>query len=216
MPNLSSDLTQISGTVLIGRMVSPYVRRTAVLLDLLGMPFVQVPVAAIAQQDELRTINPIGRVPALRLDGRLLFDSLAIALTLTDLHDPEGRLLPREGWDRADALQFVTLVNGATERAVGSYYERARRPEDKVWQDWAGLCEAQALSAVDALEAEIAGRALSFTLTYPMVALVTSLTFLANAVPGVFSPSRHPALAALHAAGEASEALRLRSQDSSA
>jgi len=213
MPNLSGDLAQIPGTVLIGRMVSPYVRRTAVLLDLLGIPFVQLPVAAIAQQDELRAINPIGRVPALRLDGHMLFDSLAIALTLTDMHDPEGRLLPRDGRERAEALQFIALVNGATERAVASYYERARRPEEKVWPEWVALCEAQASSAVDALEAAVAARGSSFTPTYPMIALVTSLTFLESAVPGVFGASRHPALGALHAAGEASDALSHRKQD---
>ena len=111
---------------------------------------------------------------------------------------------------------MLSLVNGAIERAVGSYYERARRPEDKVWQEWVTLCEAQALSAVDALEAAVAGRALSFVPTCPMVALVTSLTFMRNMVPGIFSPSRHPELDALHAAAETSDILLRRSHDTSA
>ena len=91
--------------LLYGRMGSPFVRRTAILLDRLGIGFEIEPIAAIADQTELRRTSPVGRVPALRIGDRVLVDSLAIALTLLEEHDPEGAHFPRHGPELAEAHQ---------------------------------------------------------------------------------------------------------------
>jgi len=138
--------------ILVGRLFSPFVRRTAILLDLLEQPFELRPLSATADQEALRAINPIGRVPALILGDRVLFDSVAIALTLSDQYDPKGRLWPRGGPELAEALQTLMLANGALEKFVAGYYERSRRPADKVYEPWVTRCWGQAKDGLAALE----------------------------------------------------------------
>jgi GST-like protein len=62
---------------------------------------------------EHRAVNPMGRIPALRLpDGTLLTESLAILLTIADRH-PEAGLLPPPGTsERAVALRWMALMAG--------------------------------------------------------------------------------------------------------
>lgn len=187
--------------VLYGRLGSPYVRRTAILLDLLSLPFTVEPIAAITEQDRLRALNPLGRVPALQTPDGLLVDSLAIALTLLETHDPDGRLLARSGPDRAEALQQISLANGVVEKLVASYYEKTRRPAELVSQDWIALCEAQGKSGLDALEQRISP--LGKDIGYLDIVLATGLTFAANLADPVFDPAHHPRLATLRDACEA-------------
>lgn len=195
--------------LLIGRLRSPFVRRTAILLDLLGLDFGHEPIAALTEQEALRAHNPVGRVPALRIGERVLVDSLVIALTLLDLYDEEGALLPRAGWERADALRLIALSNGATERAVTAYYERSRRPEDKIWPDWIDLARSQARQGLDALEGEAPDPA--GPLDYVQVCLVTSLAFLETAEPGLLDPGQHPRLSTLLRTREAEPPFTARS-----
>jgi len=194
--------------LLVGRLGSPFVRRTAILLDLLGLSFEIEPIAALSEQEALGQYNPVGRVPALKIDDRVLVDSFAIALTLLDLYDQDGAFMPRSGWARADAMRLVALVNGATERAVTAYYERTRRPEDKVWQDWIDLARGQALQALDALEPEAPSA--DRPLDYVQLCFVTSLAFMEKAEPGLLDATRHPRLFALLWAREAEKAFTSR------
>lgn len=197
--------------ILYGRMVSPFVRRTAILLDLLGLEFEHVSLSAIGEQEKVRTVSPVGRVPALRIGDETLIDSAAIALALLDEHDPEGALMPRHGRAYAEALQLLFLANGATEKFVAGYYERTRRPEEKVHSDWIALCETQAVSALDALNARVGDVfACGNAFSYVDVAIATGLTFVAGASETVFTAQRHPRLAALRERCEAEAAMMAR------
>lgn len=184
--------------ILIGRMASPFVRRVAILMDLLGLDFEHRPISAVNEQEKLREFNPAGRVPALVTERGTLVDSTAIALTLLDRHDPEGRYWPKGGAELAQALQRLFLANAAAEKCVSAYYERTRRPKDKVHEPWAALCEDQSRGALDALERQVEG---DFTIgdraTFSDVALVTSLTFVGSVSSGIFEASRHARLEAL-------------------
>ena len=61
---------------LIGMLDSPYVRRTAISLRLLGLPFEHRPISVFRQFDEFAAINPVVRVPSLVCDdGEVLMDS---------------------------------------------------------------------------------------------------------------------------------------------
>ena len=64
---------------LVGQYDSPYTRRVAVSLGLLGFEFVQDARSVFADFDSMRGTNPLGRVPSLILaDGTTLIDSAAI------------------------------------------------------------------------------------------------------------------------------------------
>lgn len=64
------------------------------MLEELGVPYTHVPVAP--QSDEIRAISPLGKIPALTVDGTTLTDSVAILTYLADHHDtltyPAGTL----------------------------------------------------------------------------------------------------------------------------
>jgi glutathione S-transferase len=197
--------------ILIGRLLSPYVRRTAVLLDLLELEFELREISAITEQDAIRQYSPGGRAPALITDEGTLVDSFAIALTMLDRHDPEERLWPRTGAPQAEALQVVFLANSAFEKAIAVHYERTRRPEEFVYQPWIELCESQSAGAIEALESRIGSDfSLGDRLTYADVVLATGLTFLTKLGAASFSPQRHQRLEALRARCEALPAFAAR------
>ena len=197
--------------ILIGRLLSPFVRRTAVLLDLLDLKFELREISTINEQDKVRQYSPGGRLPALITDEGTLIDSFAIALTLLDRHDPEERLWPRTGASLAEALQVVFLANSAFEKAIAAHYEHTRRPEEFLYQPWIDLCESQSAGAIEALESRIDSEiSVDDRLVYVDVVLATGLTFLSQFEASSFSPERHPRLEALRARCEALPAFAAR------
>ncbi|HUE46078.1 MAG TPA: glutathione S-transferase family protein [Aestuariivirgaceae bacterium] len=197
--------------MLIGRLLSPFVRRTAVLLDLLELPFELREISTINEQDKVRQYSPGGRLPALITDEGTLIDSFAIALTLLDRHDPDERLWPRTGAPLAEALQVVFLANSALEKAIAAIYERTRRPEEFLYQPWIDLCESQSEGAIEALESRIDGEfCVGDRLTYADIVLATGLTFLTKLEASSFSPERHLRLEALRDRCEALPAFAAR------
>ena len=196
--------------ILVGRLFSPFVRRTAILLDLLEQPFEMRPLSAVADQQALRAINPLGRVPALVDGDTVLVDSVAIALTLCDRHDPEGRFWPRGGPALAEALQALMLANGAMEKFMAVYYERGRRPADKVHEPWIAQCWEQAQSGLAALDAgpAVARADAGGAPDVVNIAIATMTSFFPVIDAGFFQPDRFPRLAAIRERCEAHEVFR--------
>jgi GST-like protein len=64
-------------------------------------------------RDEYRALNPMGRIPTLLLpDGTVLTETMAILVSIADLH-PEAALLPPPGeTPRAVALRWMALLAG--------------------------------------------------------------------------------------------------------
>jgi maleylacetoacetate isomerase/maleylpyruvate isomerase len=60
--------------------------------------------------DEHKQISPMGVVPCLLVDGRMLTESMAICEYLDEVA-PERPLLPRDPWLRARVRQVAELVN---------------------------------------------------------------------------------------------------------
>ena len=64
---------------LIGMLDSPYVRRVAISLRLLGLPFEHRAVSVFRHLDAFRSINPVVKAPTLVCDdGEVLMDSTLI------------------------------------------------------------------------------------------------------------------------------------------
>lgn len=140
--------------ILVGRYRSPFTRRVAVSLRLLGIPYEHRPLTAFAQFDEVRSLNPVGRVPALILDsGEVLFDSTAILDYVDQSVEPERALVPQEPAARRAVLRAVATALGTTEKVVATVYERTQRPPEKIYAGWLERCEEQARSGLAALNA---------------------------------------------------------------
>lgn len=141
--------------ILVGQYDSPYTRRVAVSLGLLGFAFEQDPRSVFADFDSMRGTNPLGRVPSLILaDGTTLIDSSAILDWLDQQVGPEHALLPASGSSRQETLQRIALATGVIDKVMGAAYERFVRPERYRWPDWVARCRTQAEGGLRGLAAQ--------------------------------------------------------------
>lgn len=140
--------------ILIGRDLSPFTRRVAVSLSLLGFAFERKQLSTATDGAEIKKHNPLVRVPALVLDdGETLIDSAAILDYLDDCVGSAKALVPSTGAERRQIMRLVVLAQGVMEKAVAAFYERTRRPADKVHAPWLALLESQITQGLMALEA---------------------------------------------------------------
>lgn len=143
--------------ILIGQYDSPFVRRVAVSLRLLGLEYEHRPWSVFSDAAEVGGYNPLCRVPVLVLeDGEVLIESGAI---LDHLDEGAGtrRLLPAAGPERRRQLQIAALATGLAEKAVALVYERAMHEETSA--GWIARCEGQVGAVLARLEAEVAALA---------------------------------------------------------
>ncbi|HEX7368745.1 MAG TPA: glutathione S-transferase family protein [Rhodanobacteraceae bacterium] len=119
---------------LIGMLDSPYVRRTAISLRMLGIPFEHRPLSVFRDFDAFHAINPLVKAPTLVCDdGGLLVDSTLIIDYAESL--ARRRLAPSEPDARRNALRLIGLALVACEKAVQHHYEVKRAPDlqDTAW-----------------------------------------------------------------------------------
>src|ERR687897_3925329 len=103
--------------ILVGQYDSPYVRRVATSLRVLGFAYEHDTRSVFADFDAMRQVNPLGRIPSLVLDdGEVLIDSPAILDWLDQTVRPERALLPPAGAERRRALRLIALPPGAIEK----------------------------------------------------------------------------------------------------
>ena len=138
--------------ILVGQYDSPYTRRVAVSLRLLGFDFEHDTRSVFGDFDSMRATNPLVRIPSLILDdGTTLIDSAAILDWLDQEVGPQRALLPPNGPARRQALQRIALASGMIDKVMGIGYEHLVRPERYRWPDWIARCRAQAEGGLAAL-----------------------------------------------------------------
>jgi glutathione S-transferase len=187
---------------------SPFVRRVAVSLQLLGLPFEHRNWSVAKDFELVRQFNPLGRVPALVLsDGEALIDSGAILDFIDDKVGTERALLPPSGDERRRALHIVSLALGAADKGVLLLYETLFRPEEKRYAPWIERCRNQmhgALAELDRLaqvqggEWMVGGRMTQADITATCV-----FSFLCDALDVSQSWVVYPGLSAISARCEA-------------
>jgi len=120
---------------LIGMLDSPYVRRAAISLRMLGIPFEHRSLSVFRDFDAFREINPLVKAPTLVCDdGCVLVDS---SLIIDYAETLAGRsLMPSEPGTRRHALHLIGLALVVCEKAVQHFYElkRAANLRDASWQ----------------------------------------------------------------------------------
>ena len=144
---------------LIGMLDSPYVRRVAISMKLMGIPFEHQSVSVFRHFDRFREINPVVKAPTLVCDdGTVLMDSTLILDYLEGLVPPERRLTPLAGDARRETLRIAGLALAACDKGVSLIYEREQRPPEKRHEAWYERVLGQAIAAYSALE-DAAGKA---------------------------------------------------------
>jgi glutathione S-transferase len=139
---------------------SPYVRRVAISMKLMEIPFEHRPLSVFRNYDEFRAINPAVKVPTLVCDdGEVLMDSTLILDALEALVSPEKRLMPSDSRARKHALGNIGLALAACEKSVQRFYELTLRPADKQHKPWLDRVTQQmngALTAMDTVAGDAA------------------------------------------------------------
>jgi glutathione S-transferase len=199
---------------LIGMLDSPYVRRVAVSLQLLGLPFEHRSISVFRGFAQIQAINPAVKVPTLVCDdGGVLMDSTLILDHAESLAAEKGSrsLMPRDVKARQQALWVIGLALAACEKSVQRYYEHALRPSEKLHAPWVDRVTGQMLAACEALEAIVAAKPLAATTeTVDQAGVTVAVTwqFIQQMMPDVVDARKFPALQAFSAQAEALPAFR--------
>ena len=174
--------------LLIGMFDSPFVRRVAITMKLLDIPFEHGNWSIGRDFDRIREYNPLGRVPTLVTDdGEKLMESAAILDYLDERAGPERALLPRAGRERRQALNLMAMATGAAEKGVLQIYERVFRPEERRHQPWVDRCRTQMSGSLAAIDRYLGERGVSQWLvgkrmTQADITVVCAFTFLNDAL----------------------------------
>jgi glutathione S-transferase len=192
---------------LIGMLDSPYVRRVAISLAVLGLRFEHRSVSVFRQFDEFAQINPVVKAPTfVESDGTVLIDSTLILDHIDRKVTPECRLMPEEGGARLQALSVIGFALAATEKAMQEVYERNLRPQEAQYEPWVERVHKQMHAAWALLEERVAGHdgwLFGDRLMQPDITLAVAWRFTQFMLPGAVDAARYPALAAFSQRAEA-------------
>jgi glutathione S-transferase len=195
--------------ILIGMFDSPFVRRVAVSMKLLGIAFEHRNWSVGRDFDAIRKFNPLGRVPTLVLDdGEVLIDSSAILDYIDGSTGPERALVPAAGGDRRATLRVMAIATGAAEKGREALYERVFRPAEKRYEPWIERCLTQMHGALAELDRLSAARGagnwiVGNRLTQADVTATCMFTFLEEVLALTPERAPYPALRALASRCEA-------------
>jgi glutathione S-transferase len=172
---------------------SPFGRKVKIAARVLGLDdrIEIVKTDTTADEDPIRTVNPLGKIPALELeDGLTLFDS-AVIVEYLDYLAGGGRLIPAEPKARFAALRLQALADGLMDAALLTVYEGRFREEAMRSQTWLALQAGKIDRSLAALEAEPPSRAVDVG----SIAVACALGYLDLRFQGAWRAT-HPRLAA--------------------
>lgn len=134
---------------------SPFGRKIKIAASLCGLTdrIEVVKADTLDPEDDLRSQNPLGKIPALVIeDGTVLYDSRVI-LEFLDLAAGGGVIMPEAAVDRIMALRLEALADGILDANILVLYEARFRPEELHHQPWLDHQAGKVSRAIDYLEA---------------------------------------------------------------
>ena len=192
---------------LIGMLDSPYVRRVAISLQLLGLRFEHQPLSVFRTFDQFHAINPVVKAPTLICDdGQILMDSTLILDYAEAIAESGHSLKPATVDELRHMLRLVGLALAACEKSVQIVYERNLRPAEKQYAPWLERVTGQLLAACDSLETELKNWPLaanSTTINQAGISIAVAWQFVQQMLPDVVPAADYPALCVFSAKAEA-------------
>ena len=190
---------------LVGMLDSPYVRRVAISLQLLGLRFEHQSLSVFRTFTEFQQINPVVKAPTLVCDdGTVLMDSTLILQYAEALARPRT-LMPSDRTELLHDLRLTGLALAAMEKSVQIVYERGLRPPEKMHEPWVTRVTGQLLSAYGELQSEFGRRPIEpteSTLRQAGVTVAVAWHFTQQMIPELVPSGSLPLLAAYSAAAE--------------
>lgn len=183
---------------LIGMLDSPYVRRVAISLQVLNLPFEHQSISVFRQFAQFQAINPVVKAPSLVCDdGVVLMDSTLILDYAEALAGPGKSLMPAAIAERRHALYVIGLALAACEKSVQIVYEKNLRPVEKIHTPWIERVTGQLLAAYDALELAMISCPLevsSDSMNQAGISTAVAWHFTQQMMPEIVSSMRFPEL----------------------
>ncbi|NEX62957.1 glutathione S-transferase [Noviherbaspirillum galbum] len=140
---------------LVGMLDSPYVRRVAISLQMLGLRFEHESLSVFRHMEAFRQINPVIKVPTMVCDdGTVLLDSTLILEYAESVAHPRS-LRPAQADALVRDLRLTGLALAACEKSVQIVYEHMLRPPEKLHAPWLERVTDQLRAACDAMEKEM-------------------------------------------------------------
>ena len=188
---------------------SPFARKIRVMLIEKGAPH-EVEMVDLWAANDLKKTNPIGKVPALKLDdGRALVNSPLIA-DYVDSRFPEPRFIPVDPELRLEVRRWEALADGTMDAAVASLYEMRFHDEQKRSTVWLERQRGKLDSGFAALEGMLGDRrwCIGEAMSLADIAIACHIGFITLRRPEYFPQGRYPNLTRLWNSMEARESMK--------
>lgn len=185
---------------LIGMLDSPYVRRVAISLEFLGVPFRHESVSVFSTFEKFRGINPVVKAPTLVCDdGEVLMDSSLILQYVEAARPGIESLWPKDPAAYQHDMRAVSLALAACEKSVQIVYERNLRPAAAQHEPWVERVTGQLLAAYAALEKEVAQRREAFQRLRSQATITSAVAwqFTQSMIASIVPAAKHPGLVEL-------------------
>jgi glutathione S-transferase len=182
---------------LIGMLDSPYVRRVAITMQFLHIPYKHSELSIFQSYDEFRKINPLVKIPTLEFDdGGILVDSNLIIDHLESISTGPS-LIPQSPEQQRNALQIIGIALVAMEKTVQLIYELKQRPPEAQHQPWIDRVQEQLTSACELLEQSVSNAnqwLVNDSMTQADVTSAVAWRFIQHVFPERVNKSEYPAL----------------------
>jgi glutathione S-transferase len=188
---------------------SPFVRKIRVMLIEKKAPHA-LEMLNLQEPNDLKTVNPLGKVPALKLDdGRVLTNSPLIA-DYVDGSFPVPRFIPADPEQRLEVRRWEALADGTLECVTAITYEARYHDEKSRSRPWFEHQRGKVEGGFAALEAMLGERrwCVGEAMTLADIAVACHIGFVTLRRPDLFAPEKHPHLTRLWRDMEARESMR--------
>ncbi len=202
-----SPPASVPGTMLLrSSRFSPFVRKVRVCADELGLTGrIELAECNPHEDESLREVNPLCKVPTLIVEGVALFDSRVICRVLADIAG-NATLVPPPGRDSWPVLRDEALGDGICDAAVALRGEKIR-PREAQYARFMARQITAIRAACDMLEPRC--DTLEQRLDVGVVAIACALGYLDLRHPELGWRDAHPQLAAWHARFEERASMHL-------
>ena len=177
---------------------SPYVRRTAISLEVLGVHFTHEAVSVFSTFEKFKALNPVVKAPTLVCeDGEVLMDSSLILQYIESQHTRS--LWSTDPKERQHDFRAVGLALAACDKSVQIVYERNLRPKEAQYEPWMARVTGQLLAAYAGLEKEVERNREAFAGAHTQAAITAAVAwqFTQSMLAAVVPAGRHPGLVEL-------------------
>lgn len=188
---------------------SSFARKIRVMLIEKNVPH-EVAMVNLWEPNDLKKVNPIGKVPALRLDdGRVLINSPLIA-DYVDSRFPAPRLIPEDPELRFEIRRWEALADGTMDAVSASLYEMRFHDEGKRSQAWLDRQRGKVDAGFAALEEMLGKRqwCVGNAMSLADIAIACHIGFITSRAPQFFPQEKYPGFARLWKSLEARESFR--------